>query len=259
MDEKLYKVKEFAELAGVTVRTLQYYDKSGLLKPWLYTEAKHRRYRKEDLLRLQQILTLKYIGFSLEEIRLLLNSPNYDVKTSLEIQREALDERVTQLQKASRALKQTLTLLSSAKPRELDWSLVTEVIRSIAEAEKWQWVHRYYTPQQQKMLTERAKSYTTQRMLRDKQRWEKLMTAFQRLQKQGRKPSDPQVQKLAAQMEKLIHEFTQGDEGIRRSLNRAYSDLGKLPKEQRPLDLELQRYMGEACRIHNEKKKVSKR
>ncbi|MBI3659165.1 TipAS antibiotic-recognition domain-containing protein [Candidatus Acetothermia bacterium] len=85
------------------------------------------------------------------------------------------------------------------------------------------------------------------------------MTAFQRLQKQGRKPSDPQVQKLAAQMEELIHEFTQGDEGIRQSLNRAYRNLGKLPKEQRPLDLELQRYMSEACRIHNEKKKVSKR
>ena len=258
MDEKFYKVKEFAELVGVTVRTLQYYDKSGLLKPSLYTEAKHRRYRREDLLRLQQILTLKYIGFSLEEIRLLLNSPHYDVKTSLQIQREALDERVTQLQKASRALRQTLTLLSSVKPKELDWSLVTEVIRSVVDAEKWQWVHRYYTPQQQKMLTERAKSYTPQQMLRDKQRWEKLMAAFQRLQKQGKKPSDPQALKLAAHMEALIQEFTQGNEGIRQSLNRAYSNLGKLPKEQRPLDLELQRYMSEACRIHNEKKKKKK-
>lgn len=258
-DSKLYKVKEFAQLAGVTVRTLQHYDKSGLLQPSLYTEAKHRRYRREDLLRLQQILTLKYIGFSLEEIRLLLNSPSYDVKTSLQIQREALDERVVQLQKASRALQQTLHLLASAKPRGLDWSLVTEVIRSVVEAEKWQWVHRYYTPQQQKMLAERAKSYTPQQMLRDKQRWEKLMTAFQRLQKQGKKPSDPQVQKLAAQIEALIQEFTQGNEGIRQSLNRAYTDLDKLPKEQRPIDLQLQRYMSEACRIYNEKKKVSKR
>ena len=263
MSEKLYKVKEFAELAGITVRTLQYYDKTDLLKPSLYTEAKHRHYRREDLLRLQQILTLKYIGFSLEEIRWLLNSSNYDVKTSLEIQREALDERVTQLQRASRALKQTLNLLSSAKPKDLDWSLVTEIIRSVAEAEKWQWVHRYYTPKQQKVLVERAKSYTPQQMLRDQQRWEKLMAAFQRLQKQGRKPSDPQAQKLAAQMEALIHEFTQGDEGIRHSLNRAYSDLDKLPKEQKPIDLELQRYMSEACRIYNQnqkkKRKVSKR
>jgi DNA-binding transcriptional MerR regulator len=171
-DQVLYRVKEFAALASVTVRTLRYYDRTGLLKPYQYTEAKHRRYRQEDLLRLQQILTLKYIGFSLEEIRSLLNSPNYDVMHSLQIQREALDGRVAQLQKASRALEQTLRFLASAKPKDLDWSLVAEVIRSINEAEKWQWVHRYYTPEQRKWLEERAKSYTPQQILRDKKRWE---------------------------------------------------------------------------------------
>jgi len=99
-----YYVREFANLAGVTVRTLQYYDKEGLLKPSLYTEAKHRLYRREDLLRLQQILTLKYMGFSLEEIRSLLHNPTYEVRASLEIQKEAIDQRISELQKVSAAL-----------------------------------------------------------------------------------------------------------------------------------------------------------
>ena len=257
-DQTLYKVKEFAELAGVTVRTLQFYDKSGLLKPSQYTETKHRRYRQEDLLRLQQILTLKYIGFSLEEIQLLLNSPNYDVKTSLQLQREALDQRAVQLQKASWALQQTLQLLASAKPKALNWSLVTEVIRSVSDAEKWQWVHRYYTPGQQKKLDERSKSYTAQKMLRDQKRWEKVMQGFQRLIKQHKQPSDPHAQKLAAHAETLINEFTQGDEEIRQSLGNAYRDMGKLPKEQRPFDMELQKFMNEACAIYRLQKKVSK-
>ena len=49
-----FKVKEFAELSGVTVRTLQYYDRVGLLKPSGYTNSNHRIYRIDDLLRLQR-------------------------------------------------------------------------------------------------------------------------------------------------------------------------------------------------------------
>src|SRR5258708_5821671 len=104
-----YLVKEFAQLAGVTVRTLHYYDATGLLKPSLHTEAKHRLYKREDLLRLQQILTLKYLGFSLDEIQNVLNSPSYDLRQSLRFQKQAIDERITELQQVSRALSKVLS------------------------------------------------------------------------------------------------------------------------------------------------------
>lgn len=60
---RYYMVREFAKLAGVTVRTLHFYDREGLLKPSQYTGKNHRLYQQKDLLRLQQILTLKYLGF----------------------------------------------------------------------------------------------------------------------------------------------------------------------------------------------------
>ncbi len=69
MGQHYYFTGQFAQKAAVSVRTLQYYDKVGLLSPSLYTEAGYRLYTDEDLSSLQQILALKFLGFSLEEIK----------------------------------------------------------------------------------------------------------------------------------------------------------------------------------------------
>ncbi len=245
-----YSVKEFANLAGVTVRTLQYYDREELLKPSMYTEAKHRLYRREDLLRLQQILTLKYIGFSLDDIRQLLNSPVYDVTSSLRIQKEAIDQRIEQLQKVSQALELSLNTLASLKPAELDWGVVSELIHGLLAAEKWRWVNRYYTPEQEEILRARQAQFTPQEMLQSQRDWAELIALFQSQQAQGAMVSDPDVQKLAAKMEKLLHSFTQGDAGITQSLRRMYQDLEQMPEDQRPYDAKTQRFMCDALDLY---------
>lgn len=63
-----YSTGKFAKLANVTERTIRYYDKIGLLKPSFVMENGYRRYTQSDLLKLQKILSLKHMGFSLEEI-----------------------------------------------------------------------------------------------------------------------------------------------------------------------------------------------
>ena len=65
---RFYKAAEFAQLAGVTVRTLHHYDRLGLLKPTGHTAKGHRLYGERDFARLQQIVTLKFIGFPLKQI-----------------------------------------------------------------------------------------------------------------------------------------------------------------------------------------------
>ena len=67
-----YRVHEFAELAGVTVKTLHHYDRVGLLRP-RRTSSGYRVYTHADLVRLEEILALKTIGFSLNDIRALLD------------------------------------------------------------------------------------------------------------------------------------------------------------------------------------------
>lgn len=79
-------VHEVSRLAGVSIRTLQYYDKIGLLRPTGYTDAGYRLYDDTDLERLQHILLFRELEFPLKEIKAILNSPDFDRSKALEQQ-----------------------------------------------------------------------------------------------------------------------------------------------------------------------------
>ncbi len=71
------KVGELAKRTGLTIRTLHHYDEIGLLKPSLHTAAGHRLYTAADIARLQQVLSLRQLGFSLEQVRDCLDRPGF--------------------------------------------------------------------------------------------------------------------------------------------------------------------------------------
>lgn len=83
-------VNEVSKLTGVSIRTLQYYDSIGLLKPSGYTEAGYRLYDDTALERLQQILLFKELEFSLKEVKEIMDAPNFDRTRALEQQIELL-------------------------------------------------------------------------------------------------------------------------------------------------------------------------
>ena len=83
-------VNEVSKLTGVSIRTLQYYDKIGLLKPTGYTESGYRLYDDIALERLQQILLYKELKFSLKEIKQIIDSPNFNRLKALQQQIELL-------------------------------------------------------------------------------------------------------------------------------------------------------------------------
>ena len=84
-------VHEVSELAGVSVRTLHHYDRIGLLVPSARSDAGYRFYSDDDLARLQQIMLLKELEFSLADIRSILNSPSYDARRALDQQIRLLE------------------------------------------------------------------------------------------------------------------------------------------------------------------------
>ena len=83
-------VNEVSKLTGVSIRTLQYYDTIGLLKPIEYTEPGYRLYDDTSLERLQQILLFKELEFPLKEIKKIIDAPNFDRNKALEQQIELL-------------------------------------------------------------------------------------------------------------------------------------------------------------------------
>jgi DNA-binding transcriptional MerR regulator len=243
-----YYVREFAHLAGVTVRTLHYYDQKGLLKPSRRIDGTHRLYKQHDLLRLQQILTLKELGFTLEEIRALLDKPDYSVQESLAIQKAAIDRRIEQLQRVSSALE-----IIMQAGGDYDWETVIAAIRGLTASEESKlWLAEHYSEDQREIIQTRAGQMTPNDIMRGIQAWADLGRDFQAVCHLP--PAHPNVQRLAERMVALVEEFIQGDPGILASLKSIYSDPEQMPSEYRPADTDLFYFMNEARRIYEERK-----
>ena len=90
---KYYTAGTLAELAGVSSRTIRYYDQKGVLRPTGYTDGGYRLYDDTALLKMQQISMLKFAGFSLEEIQGMLMMEDRAISAILEDQRQLLLER----------------------------------------------------------------------------------------------------------------------------------------------------------------------
>jgi len=88
-----YTVKQLADLAGVSTRTLRYYDAIGLLPPSSVESNGYRRYDAHALIRLQQVLFYRELGLSLKEIGALLDTPGFDVLAALEVHRRELERK----------------------------------------------------------------------------------------------------------------------------------------------------------------------
>ncbi len=113
-----YTVKQLSDLAGVSRRTLHYYDQIGLLKPQNVAANGYRRYARSDLLRLQQILFYRELGLSLGQIGRILDDPGFDTLNALQDHRFALLAGVQRLQQLVGTVDQTIMMLKGDLPME---------------------------------------------------------------------------------------------------------------------------------------------
>lgn len=120
-----YKTGQFAKLANVTERTLRYYDKIGLLKPSTILSNGYRQYTDSDLLKLQKILSLKHLGFSIEEIfPIILEDQN--LKESFKMQIDLIDSRI----KHMTAIKDSMeSIISTINDKNIDWTKIISLIK----------------------------------------------------------------------------------------------------------------------------------
>lgn len=127
-EQHVYTSGQFAAKANVTLRMLRYYDKMDLLKPSMHRSSGARLYTDADFLRLQQILLLKYLGFSLNDIReLTVGSSNPHVlKESLQIQKRLLLEKQEELTSMIHAVDETTDALE--QKGTVDWSDLLHLI-----------------------------------------------------------------------------------------------------------------------------------
>jgi DNA-binding transcriptional MerR regulator len=107
----MYTVKQLSDLAGVSVRTLHYYDEIGLLKPSAVGENSYRYYADDAVLRLQQILFFRELDFGLNEIRTIVDQPEFDWVAALHAHRRALHEKIKRLNDLIKTVDRTILYL----------------------------------------------------------------------------------------------------------------------------------------------------
>lgn len=117
-DDMYYKIKEAASLAGVSVRTLHYYDEIKLLKPSSVSSSGYRLYTDKDLENLQQILFFRELGFNLQEIKEILGSTSFDKKEALVSHRKLLCEKKRRLEKIIETVDKTLKMIEGGSKME---------------------------------------------------------------------------------------------------------------------------------------------
>lgn len=250
-DSVSYSVGEFARMAGVTVRTLHFYDEAGLLPAERRADNQRRAYRRQDLLRLQQILTLKQLGFSLEEIETLLGSPAYDVRAALRGQKQALEAQVRRLQGVVYALGRTVEALDTRD--EVDWNEVTATLRGLSEASSAVSISRYLPEEWQAWIAERAAKLPPEMVEDGSRAWAELYAEFAAVRHLP--PDNAQVQALAERMDRLGALFTERNPAIEQALGQLYSDVSQIPEAHRMpgVDQDLQDFMARAMTIYREK------
>ena len=126
--KEFYTSGEFAKMAQVTVRTIRYYDNQNILKPSYVSANGSRFYTDADLARLQQILLLKYLGFSLDDIReMTIEDPDSSsLRHLLQLQRKLVQDRIEQMHLVEEAISATIEHLDTN--HEINWSQMLDLI-----------------------------------------------------------------------------------------------------------------------------------
>lgn len=213
---------QFAKLAGVTVRTLHHYDQIGLLTPMREPEHGWREYEIRDLLRLQQIQTLQWMGLALGEIKEILERPTYDVRGSLLVQKAALQLQIEQQQRVIAAIEELVELLTREGMDNIPPSMVGMLIQSVHPANYASMMRQYYDEEALQALIARQKVVPEAEIRAAEAEWEAIFAAFE--QHRDLPPDHPTLQRLAARMDALIRAFTGDHPALENSLRAMYSD-----------------------------------
>ncbi|MDF1507333.1 MerR family transcriptional regulator [Robertmurraya sp. DFI.2.37] len=123
----MYTIGKLSKNTGVTVRTLDYYDEIGLIKPSAKTSGGHRLYNDDDLMKLERVLALKYMGFSLDKIKVIMENSNPTWEQSIQQQLDLVKKEQERL----KMLEHTLNgiLYSIELEGEVSWPIVFSIIQ----------------------------------------------------------------------------------------------------------------------------------
>jgi DNA-binding transcriptional MerR regulator len=209
-------VGELSKLTGLTIRTLHHYDEIGLLSPTFRTDTNHRLYTEDDIVKLQQIMSLKELDFSLEEIKELFENPEYSPKEVIEMQLERLNQEIKLKDELREQLQELWEVFHSWKEPNLE-----QFIRSIELIKNQK---EYFTKEQISRMKKHYGKLNNIEADRLANSWNELNFSLQSEMEKGTSVDNPKVIELAKRWKEGMDFFTGGDTGIIHSAERYYTD-----------------------------------
>ncbi len=203
----VYTVKEVAKLSGVSVRALHHYDEIGLLKPACVGANGYRYYGRDELLRLQQILFHRELGFPLQEIRQVLSAPNFDRVAALRAHRERLMEDIQRYRRLVRTLDATLAAIEG--DTDMDDNLIYRGFTPEKQAEHEAWLVAHLGGEVQAQIDEaktriRMKGWSQSDFDRYLAEVEPIELALAQALTEGRAANSPDVGELIRRLHSWI-------------------------------------------------------
>ena len=215
---KAYTVRQVADMAGVSVRTLHHYDHIGLLTPSSRTEAGYRLYAEEDLLRLQQILFFKELDFPLGEIRSILDDPGFDQVAALQNHRRLLQKRAERLTSLLKTIDKTIRKLTEDDMTLTDAELYEGFSQEQVERYRREARERWGDVVEESEGRVRAMSRAQWQAV--KEEGDQVTRALAALM--DRAPGDPEVQGYIARHHAWIEHFYPAPAEVYRGLGQGY-------------------------------------
>src|SRR5690625_2205220 len=202
MEKKMYSIGEFAKLTSVTERTLRYYDKKELLKPTVRNEHGHRFYTEKDLISLQQILAMKYVDYSLEDIGEFLHKSGEDLTLSLDIQSNLLQKKKTQLEQILRTIEHVKNIIKDQEAL-MDRDLILALIYSLqSEQEMKEWMAEHVSQPLVDLMFMEGQS--AQERIEEEKQMIGIFSDIKKFYNEGRSVDDKFVQKKVMELMTLL-------------------------------------------------------
>ncbi|MGH0514429.1 MerR family transcriptional regulator [Bacillus cereus] len=250
---ELISIQELTRETGVTVRTLRYYDQIDLLKPSGKTDGGHRLYSERDVVRLQQILFLKEMGFSLKEITNMLVKGELNLKDSLEKQLRFVQEEQKKFNRMERVLQ--AVVYSVDVEGELDWKVMFELIQLSKQSPRIREIfqNEVFLKEEQDLLRNLPNMSEEDPNVLE---WVDLLKQLRNFMKDGKEASCDEVQEATKKLMLKCLEMANGDEAFLDKLwevRKSKEDSQKM--SMYPIEEELLLYMDEAFRIYDERER----
>jgi MerR family transcriptional regulator, thiopeptide resistance regulator len=199
----MFTVKQLSNLAGITPRTLHYYDEIGLLKPSQVGENGYRYYGEESLLRLQQILLYRELDMPLAAIKKIMGGLDFNVLAALEQHKTELHRRIARMERLVGTVEHTILHLKGLET--MDKKQFFEAFSDEQQAEYEKEAQQMYDPETVKASAKRWKSYTPAEKQRIGEEGQAAYEALVAAMPKG--PASPEARQAVEMWRKQIEYF----------------------------------------------------